>query len=137
MVIDEVATIAALLLVEVSLGDGLVGEELVLAELEDEAEARAVKVLHADIGEVLEGLLVSVGDHLGQRNLVLHRGKPELWDTSGSGLSRLGLLLLLVVILLDLASLNFSISRLGLSIDDGSTFLIERRELGEILLLQL
>jgi hypothetical protein len=35
VVINEVTTVSALILVVVGLGDGLVGEELVLSELED------------------------------------------------------------------------------------------------------
>src|ERR1700722_854747 len=49
VVVDEVAAVAVLLAVEVRLGQQLVGEELVLGELEDQAEARLVEVLHADV----------------------------------------------------------------------------------------
>lgn len=66
VVIDEVPTIAALVLVEVCLCDRLIAEELVLGKLEDEAEAGFVKILHADISQTLERGLVSVCDHLRQ-----------------------------------------------------------------------
>ena len=108
VVVDEVATVAVLLLVVVRLGDGLVGEELVLLEFEDEAEARAVEVLHADVGQVLQRSLVAVCDHLGERDLVLHGAQPELWDTLDvlalvlvDLLLPLLLVLILLVLLLD------------------------------------
>jgi len=80
VVVDEVAAVAVFLLVEVGLGDGLVGEEVIFLKLEDEAEARAVQVLHANVRQVLECSLVAVCDHLGKRDLVLHGAEPELGD---------------------------------------------------------
>lgn len=85
MIIDEVTTVAALALVEVGFGDGLVREKLVLGKFEDEAETRLVEVLHANINEVLQGGLITVGNHLGKRNLVLHGRQPELGDTRDVG----------------------------------------------------
>jgi hypothetical protein len=141
VVVDEVTTVTVLLLVVVCLGDGLVGEELVLGELEDETESGAVQVLHADVGQELEGALVTVGDGLGERR-VLHSGKPELGDTLDVGgrlviLSLVGLIILVVVLLFVLlASLDLLLGRLGGTVDDLGTLLVERGVLGEELLLE-
>jgi hypothetical protein len=141
VVVDEVTTVAVLLLVVVCLGDGLVGEELVLGELEDETESGAVQVLHADVGQELEGALVTVGDGLGERR-VLHGGQPELGDTLDVGgrlvvLSLVGLIILVVVFLFVLlASLDLLLGRLGGAVDDLGTLLVERGVLGEELLLE-
>lgn len=145
VVVDEVATVAVLLLVVVGLVDGLVGEESVLSEFEDEAETGAVEVLHADVGEVLENLLVALSDGLSEGR-VLHGAEPELGDTldiGGSGLLlliRLGLLALLialVVLALSLASLDLLLGGLGETVDDLGALLVQRGELGEELLLEL
>jgi hypothetical protein len=141
VVVDEVTTVAVLLLVVVCLGDGLVGEELVLGELEDETESGAVQVLHADVGQELEGTLVTVGDGLGERR-VLHGGQPELGDTLDVGgrlvvLSLVGLIILVVVFLFVLlASLDLLLGRLSGAVDDLGTLLVERGVLGEELLLE-
>ena len=142
VVVDEIATVAALILIEVSLGDGLVGEELVLRELEDQSETRLVKVLHANVDQVLQGALVTVGNHLSERDLVLHRGQPELGDTRDGlgGLSRLLLLLsgrLLGLLIIRLAGLDLGIGWLGRAVDNLLALLIQGGELGEILLLEL
>jgi hypothetical protein len=143
VVVDEVTAIAVLLLVEVGLGDGLVGEELVLLELEDQTKAGSVQVLHADVGEGLERSLVAVCDHLGERNLVLHGAEPELGDTLDVlalvlvELS-LGLVLVVLVVLVDLlAHLDLVFRRLRCAVDDLGTGLVEGSELGEVLLLEL
>jgi hypothetical protein len=140
VIVNEVTAVTVLLLVVVGLGDGLVGEELVLGELEDQAESRAVEVLHADVGQELEGALVTVGDGLGKRR-VLHGGQPELGDTLdvGSGLVVLGLVLLIILIIflfVLLASLDFLLGGLGGTVDDLGTLLVERGVLGEELLLE-
>ncbi len=143
MIVDEIAAIAALVLVVVGLCDGLVGEVVVLSELENEAEAGLVEVLHPDIGQGLEGTLVAVGDHLSKRDLVLHGGEPELGDTRhvGGALGRLlvldGSTLLFLLLLVFLASLDLLVGGLGLAVDDGGTLLVQRSELGKVLLLEL
>lgn len=142
MVVDEVTTVAVLILVVVGLGDGLVGEELVLGELEDEAESRSVEVLHANVGELLEGLLVAVGDHLGERDLVLHGREPELGDTFCGLilllllLSLLGLLLLILLFIL-LSGLNLLFGRLDTTVHNGGTALVQGGEFAKVLLLEL
>lgn len=144
VVVDEVATVAVLLLVVVGLADGLVGEELVVGEFEDETETGAVEVLHADVGQVLEGLLVTVGDGLGEGR-VLHGAEPELGDTlqvSGRSLllsaRLLGLILVVLVVLaLGLAGLDLLLGGLGLAVDNLCALLVQRGELGEELLLKL
>ena len=139
VIVDEVTAVAVLLLVVVGLGDGLVGEELVLGELEDETESGAVQVLHADVGQELEGTLVTVGDGLGERR-VLHGGQPELGDTLDVGgrlvILGLGLLILVILLFVLLASLDFLLGRLGGTVDDLGTLLVERGVLGEELLLE-
>jgi hypothetical protein len=140
VVVDEVTTVAVLLLVVVGLGDGLVGEELVLGELEDEAESGAVEVLHADVGQELEGTLVTVGDGLGERR-VLHGGQPELRNTLDIGgrlvvLSLVSLIVLIILLFVLLASLDFLLGRLGGTVDDLGTLLVKRGVLGEELLLE-
>ena len=147
MIIDEVTTVPTLVLVVVGLGDDLVGEVLVLGKLKDEAETRLVEVLHADIGQVLEGTLVAVGDHLSKRDLVLHGGQPEL--RNAVDLRNFGRLLLLLLgrlglglgslqaLLALLTQLNLLIGGLGLAVHDSRTLLIKRSELGKVLLLKL
>lgn len=143
MVVNKVATVAALVLVEIGLGDGLVGEVRVFGELENEAETRLVEILHADIGKVLEGAFVTVCDHLGERNLVLHGGEPELGNTSNllGGLGGLlglhGSALLLLLIFAVLASLNLGLGGLGSAIYNSGPLLVEGSELGKVLLLKL
>lgn len=145
MVVDEVTAVAALVLVVVGLGDGLVGEVLVLGEFEDEPEAGLVEVLHADIDQRFEGVLIPVRDHLGQGDLVLHGRKPELGNTRHL-LGRLGGLLLLLGggralgllrLTLLLTSLDLLVGGLGLAIYNGTALLVQGSELGKILLLQL
>lgn len=143
VVVDEVATVAVLLLVVVGFADGFVGEEGVLGKLENEAEAGAVKVLHANVGQVLERLLVTVGDGLG-KGRVLHGAEPELGDTlqvSGGSLllggRLLGLLVVLVILALSLASLDLLLGGLSLAVDNLGALLVQRGELGEELLLEL
>lgn len=146
VIVDEVATISTLVLVEVCLGDDLVGEVGVLSELEDQAKTGLVEVLHADVSQRLESLLITVGDHLSQRNLVLHGRQPELGDTGDLGgrlgtllLFRSGVLVLIVCLglVILLTSGNLLLSRLGGSIDNLRTLLVQRSELGEVLLLEL
>lgn len=143
VVVDEVTAVSVLVLVVVGLGNGLVGEELVLRELEDEAESGAVQVLHANVGEVLEGLLVSLGDHLGERDLVLHGRKPELGDTvHGLALILLLLLGLLVfffffLLLVLLSGLDLALSRLHTTVHDRRPALVQWGELGKVFLLEL
>lgn len=140
MVINEVTAIPALVLVVVGLGDDLVGEKLVLSELEDQAETGLVEVLHADVDQGLESALIAVGDHLGKGDLVLHGREPELGNTAdltavGGALVLDSGALRLVLILL--AGLDEVLGGLGLAVDDGGTLLIERGELGEEFLLEL
>ena len=123
VIVDKVTTVSALLLVVVSLGDGLVGEEIVRGELEDQAEARLLKVLHADVSKVLQSCLIAVGDDFGKADLVLHGREPEFGNTSNIVgdlgvsvlLSLLGVGLLEILIL---ASLNLVLGRLNRSVDD-------------------
>jgi hypothetical protein len=141
VVVDEVAAIAALVLVVVGLSDGLVGEELVLGKLEDKAEPGLVEVLHPNVDQRLEGLLIPVGDHLSERDLVLHGREPELGDT-GHLLGALGGLVLLdgsalILLLVLLTGLNLLVGGLGLAIYDGGALLVQRGELGKVLLLEL
>ena len=64
MIVDEFAAITTLFLVVISLGDRFVHEEVVLSKLEDETEARLLKIFHADVGEELESDLVPIRDQL-------------------------------------------------------------------------
>lgn len=144
MVVDEVTTVAHLALVVVSLGESLVREELVGGELEDDAEAGNVEVLHADVGKMLEGSLIAVRDDLSKRNLVLHGRQPELRNT-GNILGNIallllgfggGVLLLLLLVLVLLGSLDLVIRGLDGAVDNLRTALVERGELGKVLLLK-
>lgn len=142
MVVDKVTTVTALILVVVGLGNGGVLEVVVGGELEDEAESGLVQVLHADVSEMLEGTLITVGDHLGKRDLVLHGREPELGDTRHivgdlGLLLRLGGITLSLGLVILLAGLDLFLGGLRLSVDDGGTLLVEGRELGEVLLLEL
>jgi hypothetical protein len=144
VVVDEVATVAVLLAVEVRLGQDAVGEEVVVGELEDEPESGLVEVLHADVDQVAQRRLVLLHDDLLERDVVLHRRQPKLGDTL-DGAGRLGLLVLLVVALGGLgilgegrlAGLDFGLGGLGAAVDDDGSPLVERGELLEVLLLKL
>jgi hypothetical protein len=143
MIIDEIATISALFLVEISLRDSFVGEKLILSKLKDQSEARSVEILHSDISEKFQGLLVSLCYHLREGNLILHGRQPEFWNTghfrllSGVFLLLLTVFLSFLVLPVALPSLNFSFCRLGGSIDDGGTFLVQGGKLLEEFLLEL
>ena len=139
VIVDEVTAVSVLLLVEVGFRDDLVGEELVVGEFEDQAEAWTVEVLHANVRQYLQHFLVAVCDGLGERR-VLHRTEPEFWDTlriAGVGalcwLERIFLILLLILF----AGLNFLIRGLGLAVDNAGALLVEGSKLGEELLLEL
>src|SRR5690606_5150241 len=114
-------------LVVVGLGKGLVVEELVLRELEDEAEAGLVEVLHPDVDKVLERGLVPVRNHLRERDLILHGGQPKLRDAVdrlgglgglGGLLGRLRLLALSLLALDYLALLDLLIGWFRPTVDD-------------------
>jgi hypothetical protein len=79
---DEIALVADGLLVDVRLLEGLVGEKGRggVGEGKDNLEARFVEVVDADVGEILEDVFVSLGDELGEADVVLERGEPELGD---------------------------------------------------------
>ena len=142
MVVDEVTTVTTLVLVEVGLGEGLVGEVFVFGEVKQEAEARLVQVFHSDVGKGAQRTLIPVSDHLSQRNLVLHSGQPKLGN-AGDVLCRLGGLLLLgllgfiALLGLLLTLLDLIVGGLCLAVDDAGTLLVKRCELGEVLLLEL
>ena len=147
MVVDEIATIARIFLVEVCLADRFIREKLILTELEDEAEARTVKVFHSNIREVLQSALVAICDKFREGYLVLHCRKPELWNTRSifgdfaASLSRCvffsGLLFFIVLFLLSFAGFYLGIAWLETSIYDSGSLLVERSELGKIPLFKL
>jgi len=89
---------------------------------------------------VLQGLLVTLGDHLGKRDLVLHGREPELRNTVHRlTLFLLGLLLsflFLFLFLILLSSLDLLLGRLNTAVDYCRTTLIQRSELAEVLLLK-
>jgi hypothetical protein len=131
VVVDEVAAVSTFLLVIVCLGDGFIGEEFIFRELENKTESRSVQVFHANIDEMFKGLLIPVGDHLDKGNLVLHGGKPELWDTGHIGFLGLRLSLLLGLLLglilitqLGFTSFDLSFGRFDGTIHDLGTSLI-------------
>jgi len=143
VVVDEISTVAALFLVVVGLGNRLVGEELVFGKVEDQAEARLVKVLHADVVQVLQSSFVAVGDGLCEGG-ILHGRQPELGNTFGIVVGcvcwlvrslLLGVFVVLVLIVL-LTSLNLLLTWLARTVDDGGTLFVEWAVFGEELLLQ-
>jgi hypothetical protein len=140
VVVDEISAVSVLVLVVVGLGDLLVREELVFLEDEVESESRGVEVAQPDVGEVLKSVLVTLSDSLGKENVVLHGGQPELRDTlhllSGDLLLLLGLFLIVGLLVL-LSGGDLLLSGLSGTVNDGGTLLVERSELGEILLLEL
>lgn len=91
LVVHEIARVADLLLVDVRLLQLLVLEVLVRREGEDELEAGLAfaglrgEILDADIGEVLERAGITLGDDLGEADVVSEGGKPELGDRGGGG----------------------------------------------------
>ena len=73
-IVHEIARISNLLAVHVRLFEDLVLEKLVLRKLKDELEPRLGlarrEVLDAKLGEVLERPSITIGDQLGQTNVV-------------------------------------------------------------------
>lgn len=109
-------------------------KELVRSEHKVELESGlfTVEVRKPDVNEVLESLLISVGNGLGSRDVVLQSSQPELGDTLdvlAAGSLLLGLLLFLILSIRvlqvgSLAGLNLGFSWLGLTLDNGlSTFI--------------
>lgn len=142
MIVDEVSAVTILFPVEIRLGDGLVGEEVVVGELKDESETGSVEILHPYVGQRAEGLFVTVCNQLSERDLVLHSGEPELrnafyWLRRISLFLTLGFLCALLVLFLVLASIDFFFSGLGLTIDDLGSLFVKRREFGKVLFLKL
>ncbi len=93
VVVDEVALVSNLLLVEVSLLERGVAEEVLgsLGEVKGEGEASLLLgVDDADVDQELEGLLVALGDELAQAEVVLERRQPELGDSLGRGSQLVG-----------------------------------------------
>jgi hypothetical protein len=141
VIIDEVSSVAILLAIEVGLRQSLVGEELIGREFEDELETRTVEVLHANVCQVSECLLILIGDELGKGHLILHRRQPEFGDALGI-LSpiRLGLCLLLVflvIFIFRLAGFDFSLCRFALAVDDLGPLLVQRCEFGKVFLFEV
>lgn len=147
---DNLVTLLAVTVEVVGLADDLVGEEGVFPEVELEGEAAGLLLdgVLRDVGEVLEGLLVLLGDGRVEHLVVLERGEPELGHADDV-LLLLGLLLyfLLLLLLLDLLDLGLGIllliiglllgllvGGLNLTVDDGRSLLVER---GELLLVVL
>ena len=128
MVVDEVATVPVLFLIEVRLGHDFVGEEFILGKLEDQAEAGTVEILHADVGKKLQRLFIAVGDSLCQGR-VLHRTEPELWNAlhvrarciAGLGWFRH---LVLILFFVSFAGLDFFRRGLGLAVHDLRALLV-------------
>lgn len=120
-------------MVVVSLCQFGVLKELIGGEHKVELESGlfTVEVREPDVDEVLESFLISVGNSLGSRDVVLQGSQPELGDTldvlAASNLL-LGLLLFLILNIRvfqvgSLAGLNLGFSRLSLTLDNGlSTF---------------
>lgn len=141
VIVDEVTTVTSVFTVEVCLGDGAVGKEIVGGELEDESEAWLIEVLHADVGERFQCIFVEIGDEFGKRKLVLHGSQPEFWNTLGI-LGNLAFALdidtiLFILIVFVFTGLDFSLSWLDRSVYDLGSLLIQWSELGKVFLLEL
>lgn len=108
-------------------------KELIGGEYKVELESGlvTVEIRQSNVNKMLESFLISVGNSLSSRDVVLQSSQPELGDTldilAASSLL-LGLLLLLflnirVFQVRSLAGLNLGFSRLSLTLDNGlSTF---------------
>jgi hypothetical protein len=141
MVVDEVSSVAILLTVEVGLRECFVRKEIVWRELENELEARAVEILHADVRQVSEGFLVLIRDKLSKRNLVLHCRQPELWNTL-CVIGRIDLyfrllILSLVFVLFRLAGFHLSLCWFAVTIDDLGPLLVQWCEFGKVFLFEV
>ena len=132
-VVDEVALIADLLLVEVSLVEDLVLKKVVRSEMELNLEAGLLllgrKVGDGDVNEALERVSVAIGNHLAERGVIAERGEPELGDGRGGvlagGLRERSVLWVLLLFLL-LARLDLLRSRLRLASNDRTATLMQR-----------
>ena len=83
-VVEQQLSEGLLLFHEVGLGEGGVGEEGVLREVEGEGEsmlALALELGAADITEEAQGLLVVLGDGVSHHGVVLHGREPEVGNT--------------------------------------------------------
>lgn len=101
-IVHEITGEADLGLIDVGLFESSVLKELVGGEVEDDLESRGVlgiEVLERDVGEVLEGGLVTLGDELCDGDMVSEGCEPELGDSSGGGGCVLGDDLVLIVFL--------------------------------------
>lgn len=132
----------------IGLGELGLGEEVVGRKVKVELESSlAVEVCQADVGKVLERLLVFISDELRQGHSVLHGSEPEFRDTLGTvcgglvvvDLGDLSLLLIVVLVIRVgvLALGDLLLCGLGLSGDDVLTTRVERLVLCKELLLDL
>lgn len=137
-IIEEVAREADLGPVDVGLGEDLVLEVVVGAEVEVELESRlaldilsgvrVVKVLDLDVGEALQSIGVAIGNQLANAQVVAEGGEPEFRDTRRGSLNILGESLIVLVLfqLSLLAKLDLLLGR-GLGArDNGLATLVQR-----------
>ena len=86
-VVDKVALVADLLLVQVRLLEHLVLKEVVRREVEQQFETGLLlctwEVLDPDIGKALERLSIAVGDGVAEVDVGAEGGQPELRDARG------------------------------------------------------
>jgi hypothetical protein len=148
VIIDEIATVASLLLIEIRLCQNLVCEEVVLTKLEFDSEARDVEVGKSDVSEMTQHFLVLGRDQVGNNNHILHRRQPKLGNalgSSSSGSSSLRLFLVLAlaggrhfsVLLFSLeSSFHFGVLWLRDTVDDLGSSFVQRTVLLQILLFQ-
>lgn len=131
-IVDEIATVSDLLLIDVCFLQNLVIEEFIGAEREDELEAGLgvllVKICNLDVNEVLQGSSVAFGDDVRETDVVPQRSEPELRNARGVGsrVSRQGSVLRIIFERLCFARCDLLSCRRLRSGNDGMSALVKR-----------
>lgn len=91
-IIDKIATVTDLLLIEICFCESLILEELVGRECEDELESRlstvlaigrVIEILISDVDEMFQGTFIAIGYQFREADMIPQGGKPKLWNRSG------------------------------------------------------
>lgn len=128
-VVDKVALVANLLLVQVSLLQDRVLEEIILGEVEEDLEPGVLvlrgQVRDGDIDESLERVGVTIGDHLAERGVVPQRRQPKFGDSGRFVLQGEGYVIWVILLGLSCARLDLLSGWLRLSQDNRAAALMQ------------
>ena len=131
-IVDEITRISDLFLVEISLLEDVVLEEVIGAEDEEDLEAwlacLVIEVRELNINKVLEGFHIAICDQLGEGDMISECGEPEVRNTirGGSGVFRQGGILFILLDRVLLATIELLPCGLSGSSDDRMSAIIQR-----------